>query len=136
MSRGLDRIRVSPTQVDPWRNTLVGPHRDDVKLSIGGTDCRAYASQGQTRSVVLSLKLGVIDLIKGVTGEAPVVLLDDMDSELDAGPSARLFEALLTKPRQLIVRGTAAPMGQLASTAGLQVLAVEAGGLPGSRKLL
>ncbi len=109
------------------RSPLVGPHRDDLKISIGGADCRAYASQGQTRSVVLSLKLGVIDLIEGITGEAPVVLLDDVDSELDAGRSERLFQTLLAQPRQLIVTGTAAPTGQLSTTAGLQILNVDKG---------
>lgn len=110
-----------------FKSPLVGPHRDDIKISIGGIDCRSFASQGQTRSVVLSLKLGVIDLIEGITGEPPVVLLDDVDSELDGGRSERLFNALLTKPRQLIVTGTAAPAGQLASAPNLQVLRVEKG---------
>lgn len=76
---------------------------------------------------MLSLKLGVIEMIEGVTGEAPVVLLDDVDSELDAGRSERLFAALLSKPRQLIVTGTAAPLGQLGQTPGLQVIRVERG---------
>jgi len=118
--------RAAPREI-ALRSPLVGPHRDDLKITIGGVDCRAYASQGQTRSVVLSLKLGVIEMIEGVTGEAPVVLLDDVDSELDAGRSGRLFAALLSKPRQLIVTGTATPQGQLAETPGLQVVRVEKG---------
>ncbi len=126
-----DAIRSELEQAAPremaLRSPLVGPHRDDLKITIGGVDCRAYASQGQTRSVVLSLKLGVIEMIEGVTGEAPVVLLDDVDSELDAGRSERLFAALLSKPRQLIVTGTAAPLGQLGQTPGLQVIRVERG---------
>jgi DNA replication and repair protein RecF len=109
------------------RSPLVGPHRDDLKISIGGVDCRAYASQGQTRSVVLSMKLGVIELIESLTGEAPVVLLDDVDSELDAGRSERLFTALLSKPRQIIVTGTAAPSEKFAQVPNLQVLRVERG---------
>lgn len=109
------------------RSPVVGPHRDDLKISIGGIDSRAYASQGQTRSLVLSMKLGAIELIEGLTGEAPVVLLDDVDSELDLGRSERLFNALLSKPRQLIVTGTAAPSGKFAQAPNLQLLRVERG---------
>ena len=118
--------RAAPREI-AFKSPTVGPHRDDLKVSIAGVDCRAYASQGQTRSVVLSMKLGVIDLIEGQTGEAPVVLLDDVDSELDAGRSERLFSALLSKPRQLIVTGTAAPSGKITEAPDLQVLRVEHG---------
>ena len=63
--------------------TLYGPHRDDVKISINGKDSRSYASQGQQRSVVLSLKLAEGEVIKEIFGEYPVFLFDDVLSELD-----------------------------------------------------
>jgi DNA replication and repair protein RecF len=109
------------------RSTLVGVHRDDMSISLGDVDSRAYASQGQTRSVVLSLKLGVIDLLEEILGESPVVLLDDVDSELDAARTERLFSALLEKPRQLLVTGTGNPPAQLADAPALQILRVTAG---------
>ena len=118
--------RAAPREI-AMRSPVVGPHRDDIKISISGVDCRSYASQGQTRSVVLSMKLGVIELIESQNGEAPVILLDDVDSELDAGRSERLFAALLRKPRQLIITGTTSPPEQLGRHSALQLLRVKKG---------
>jgi DNA replication and repair protein RecF len=109
------------------RSPVVGVQRDDIKITLGGVDTRAYASQGQTRSVVLSLKLAVIDLLEEVKGESPVVLLDDVDSELDAARSERLFGALLEKPRQMIVTGTTSPPKPLDSEPSLQILKMAGG---------
>ncbi len=109
------------------RSSLVGTQRDDVAITLAGVDCRAYASQGQTRSVVLSLKCGVVELLEEVRGDSPVVLLDDVDSELDAQRSDRLFSMLTEKKRQLIVTGTGEPPLQLKSARDLQVLRVERG---------
>lgn len=64
-------------------NTSVGPHRDDVDIRINGLSCRRYASQGQQRSAVLSLKLSEASLLSEKRGEKPVILLDDVLSELD-----------------------------------------------------
>lgn len=63
---------------------LAGPHREDFGILIGGQDARAFASQGQQRSAVLSLKLAEAACAAQVTGEHPVLLLDDVLSELDA----------------------------------------------------
>lgn len=65
--------------------TLTGPHRDDISFSVGGVEVRAYASQGQQRTVALSLKLAEIEFINEVAGEYPILLLDDVMSELDPG---------------------------------------------------
>ncbi len=64
--------------------TTTGPHRDDIILMINGLNAKNYGSQGQQRTVVLSLKLAEIELIKGEVGEYPVLLLDDVMSELDS----------------------------------------------------
>ena len=64
--------------------TLYGPHRDELKIDINGKDSRLFASQGQQRSIVLSLKLSEGEIIKEVFGEYPVFLLDDVLSELDS----------------------------------------------------
>lgn len=65
------------------RLCLSGPHKDDIAVSIGGTAARAYSSQGQTRTAALSLKLAERDIFRDVTGFSPVLLLDDVLSELD-----------------------------------------------------
>lgn len=88
------------------RKALYGPHRDEILISIGGVDSRAYASQGQTRSLVLSLKLAMLELVEEDRGDSPVLLLDDVDSELDAGRREALFKAIFAKPRQVIITGT------------------------------
>lgn len=61
----------------------VGPHRDDIKIEINGKDSRKFASQGQQRTIALALKLGEVVIYKNEIGEPPVLLLDDVLSELD-----------------------------------------------------
>lgn len=63
--------------------TVAGPHRDDFTFLINGKDIRKYGSQGQKRTAALSLKLAEIDITASFTGESPVLLLDDVFSELD-----------------------------------------------------
>ena len=63
--------------------TTVGPHRDDLMLTLSGMDVRAYGSQGQQRTTALSLKLAELDIMRRELGEAPVLMLDDVMSELD-----------------------------------------------------
>ena len=64
-------------------STSIGPHRDDLRVLLGGQDARGYGSQGQQRTAVVSLKLAEADLVARRTGERPVLLLDDVLSELD-----------------------------------------------------
>ena len=64
--------------------TSVGPHRDDLEISIDGLPVRSFGSQGQKRSAVLTLKLAEAEVLKNAVGEKPVILLDDVMSELDA----------------------------------------------------
>ncbi len=64
-------------------NTEIGPHRDDIQILIDGMDVRNFGSQGQQRTTVLTLKLAEVELIKKDRGSYPVVLLDDVFSELD-----------------------------------------------------
>ncbi len=65
------------------KTTGAGPHRDDLRVCINKKSARAYGSQGQQRSAALSLKLGEAEVIRKITGESPIVLLDDVMSELD-----------------------------------------------------
>lgn len=64
--------------------TSVGPHRDDIEILINGENVRAFGSQGQQRSCVLSMKIAEAELIKIATSQEPIVLLDDVLSELDS----------------------------------------------------
>ncbi len=73
------------------QNTSVGPHRDDLKFLINGMDVRLYGSQGQQRTVVLSMKLAELKLMEEHLGESPVLLLDDVLSELDDHRQQYLF---------------------------------------------
>jgi DNA replication and repair protein RecF len=66
------------------RTTLVGPHRDDLRLLVDGKPLTAFGSQGQQRTAVLALKVAEYDVMRARTGDAPILLLDDVLSELDA----------------------------------------------------
>ncbi len=72
--------------------TSFGSHRDDIAIKINGIDVRKYGSQGQQRTVALSLKLAEIFLFESEVGEKPVLLLDDVLSELDASRRQKLME--------------------------------------------
>ena len=63
---------------------LSGPHKDDFETAIGGRSVKSYGSQGQTRTASISLKLAERELMRRDTGEEPLLLLDDVLSELDA----------------------------------------------------
>ena len=65
------------------RQSCVGPHRDDIEFKINGADATKFASQGQQRTLVLSLKLSELEIIKEKTGYYPILLLDDVLAELD-----------------------------------------------------
>jgi DNA replication and repair protein RecF len=83
-------------------STSVGPHRDDVVIQLNGRDARAFASQGQQRTAVVSIKLAEAAVVAQMTGERPVLLLDDVLSELDAGRRGSLLEQL-GEPGQVII---------------------------------
>lgn len=74
--------------------TGCGPHKDDIKISVGGVDVRTYGSQGQQRTAALSMKLAEMQLLTRVLGTSPVLLLDDVFSELDTVRCKKLLAAL------------------------------------------
>ncbi len=74
--------------------TTVGPHRDDLAITLAGRDARAYASQGQQRTAVVAIKLAEAEVVARRAGEAPVLLLDDVLSELDAARRQKLLQHL------------------------------------------
>lgn len=87
--------------------TVVGPHRDDLRFVLNGFDATIYGSRGQQRTIALSLKLAEFDVMRDQTGEMPVLLLDDVASELDRsrcdfvlGVASRVEQVLLTTTNQ------------------------------------
>ncbi len=88
--------------------TAVGPHRDDYAFILDGQDGRQFASQGQQRTIILSLKLAELDFIADVRRERPILLLDDVLSELDASRREYLLRTL-SGTTQTIMSGTEPP---------------------------
>jgi DNA replication and repair protein RecF len=105
--------------------TLAGPHRDDLELLIGGRPARSAASQGQQRSIVLALKLAEVRHIASRAGVMPVLLLDDVLSELDPGRRRDLIAGLATAGLQTLITSSE-PLGD-ALPPGTRRFAVTAG---------
>jgi len=74
--------------------TLRGPHRDEVDVRVAGQSARTFASQGQQKTAALALRLAEVELVKERSGEYPVLMLDEVLSELDKRRAERLFEAI------------------------------------------
>lgn len=88
--------------------TAVGPHRDDLELTLGGMDLRAFGSRGEARTAALSLRVAEYRLLTERHGEPPVLLVDDFSAELDADRRAYLLSLTAATP-QAIVTGTEPP---------------------------
>ncbi|MCB9559484.1 MAG: DNA replication/repair protein RecF [Kofleriaceae bacterium] len=86
--------------------TSVGPHRDDVVFEFGGRDGGAFASQGQLRALVLAWKTAELDLLTEIHGEPPILLLDDVSSELDPQRNRYLFDFLAQRRSQCFITTT------------------------------
>lgn len=82
--------------------TLYGPHRDDLRILVNDRDLRIYGSRGQQRSAALSLKLAEVRMMAQVGGSAPLLLLDDVMSELDAERRAMLLAAVEDAPQVIV----------------------------------
>lgn len=87
---------------------LVGPHRDDLQILLDDKPARLYASQGQQRSMVLSMKLSELELIHQEKGEYPLLLLDDVLSELDSFRRNYLIKFIETSHIQTLITMTSA----------------------------
>ena len=79
----LEQLKINREKDLKLKTTTVGPHRDDLGFYFDGMDVRKFGSQGQQRCAALSLKLSEIELVKSTTGDTPILLLDDVLSELD-----------------------------------------------------
>jgi DNA replication and repair protein RecF len=86
--------------------TVVGPHRDDFCISANGADLARYGSRGQQRLAVVAMKLAELDLLGDSLGEPPVLLLDDVLSELDMARREMIVVALAAREAQICVTAT------------------------------
>jgi DNA replication and repair protein RecF len=109
--------------------TLVGPHRDEVRFLINGVDCGVYGSRGQQRTAALSLKLAEVSLMRRETGEQPVLLLDDVLSELDEHRRRFLLHTLENGAEQAVITTTDLHTLPEAFLQGAQLWKVELGRL-------
>jgi DNA replication and repair protein RecF len=98
----LDKIAQKAIAEQHQVTTLVGPHRDEIELTINQTPARQYGSQGQQRTLVLALKLAELKLIEEVLGEPPLLLLDDVLAELDLQRQNQLLETIQDRFQTLI----------------------------------
>jgi len=107
--------------------TVVGPHRDDFTARIGEGEVKHYGSQGQHRSFVLAMKMAETSLFRDVTGEEPILLLDDVASELDSGRNRFFFDSLRRARGQVFITATKEDDVHLGSSCDARVFDVEAG---------
>lgn len=98
----LEKIQQRAVAEQHQHTSLVGPHRDDIDFFINETPARQYGSQGQQRTLVLSLKLAELKLIESVVGEPPLLLLDDVLAELDLNRQNQLLDAIQDRFQTLI----------------------------------
>ncbi|MGF1509015.1 MAG: DNA replication/repair protein RecF [Myxococcota bacterium] len=114
------------------KKTSWGPHLDDITITLDDAPAREWASQGQHRAIALAFKLAELTVLADHLGEAPILLLDDMSSELDHARSQNLFETVRTLDGQVILTSTSDPR-EIARTLGqpedLKVYGVEDGAL-------
>ncbi len=115
---GLDRARGF---------TTAGPHADDVALSLDDREVRVYASQGQQRAVVLALKVAEIENLEAETGRVPLLLLDDVSSELDPERNAHLLAYLGQFTGQVVLTTTNPSLAPVPPSAAATWVRVEAG---------
>lgn len=99
ISTRLEAVRTREIQM---AQTLVGPHRDELRTTIGGVDVSQYGSRGQIRTVALSLRLAEAGYLTQILGEEPILLLDDVLSELDEARQFRVLEAACAAEQALV----------------------------------
>lgn len=97
-----EKLEASREQERARRVTLIGPHRDHILFQINGMDSTSFASQGQQRSIVLAVKMAEVQLIEEMLNQKPVLLLDDVMSELDASRRAAMMTKLLPDTQTFI----------------------------------
>lgn len=109
------------------RTTGVGPHLDDLRFELDGNEAATFASQGQSRAMVLAFKIAELKAARAASRTAPMLLLDDVSSELDPQRSAQLFDTLTQEVGQCVLTTTSAAYIELPARVDRLDLAVERG---------
>jgi DNA replication and repair protein RecF len=112
-----------------YGTTTVGPHRDDLKFILDDRSLKAFGSQGQQKTFILALKMAEMDNLYDTFGEAPLMLLDDMSSELDVLRNNNLMEFLTKREIQVFITTTERSPALLATAPHCAVFRVEDGNL-------
>ena len=103
----LERRLAETAEKELWNGTtLVGPHRDDLAFVMGGRDLAAFASRGQQRTAILALKLAELDLVTAHDTRPPLLLLDDVFSELDPARRGHLVRRIADLPQAFVTTTT------------------------------
>lgn len=92
------------------KTCLAGVHRDELEVTLNAKPSRIFSSQGESRSLVLAMKLAALEIIESDKGERPLLLLDDVDSELDRYRRRALLDIAFEKDRQIVITGTQLPV--------------------------
>ncbi len=113
------------------KTTTVGVHRDELKLLLdtgaGRHEARSIASQGQARTLALALKLASLDFLRSQTSDEPILLLDDVESELDTARKSALYQLLSDSKNQVLLTGTQPFSGPDTLSKELDFLTIERG---------
>ena len=103
----LARRLVETAEKEVWNgSTLIGPHRDDLVFALAGRDLASFASRGQQRTAILALKLAELDVLTALDGRPPLLLLDDVFSELDPERRSHLVRRIAALPQAFITTTT------------------------------
>ena len=103
----LARRLAETAEKEIWNgSTLIGPHRDDIAFDLGGRELAGFGSRGQQRTAILAFKLAELDLLTELDGKPPVLLLDDVFSELDPERRAHLVRRIATLPQAFVTTTT------------------------------
>ena len=103
----LARRLVETAEKEVWNgSTLVGPHRDDLAFELGGRDLAGFASRGQQRTAILAFKLAELDVLTELDGRPPLLLLDDVFSELDPDRRSHLVRRIAELPQAFVTTTT------------------------------
>ncbi len=103
----LSRRLAETAEKEVWNGTtLIGPHRDDLVFEMAGRPLASFASRGQQRTAILALKLAELDLLTALDGQPPLLLLDDVFSELDPDRRAHLVRRIAALPQAFVTTTT------------------------------
>ncbi len=107
----LARRLADTAEKEVWNgSTLIGPHRDDLVFTMGERDLAAFASRGQQRTAILAFKLAELDLLTQLDGRPPLLLLDDVFSELDPDRRSHLVRRIAALPQAFVTTTTLADL--------------------------